>query len=458
MGDGHADDAPEQLASIRHTTGASMARLEYGDDCTPEGVRRALTPRHFLEREKFWRRAAYVRGSPFRVFALDKSGCAAGSTNGATGGCTDGTSGGSVDGTSGSSTTATSGGSGSRARHFGQPGICTVAVSGNEEEGDGLLAASEAGGRIFDRLAAEKLRREGTTAALEGQPAAAREGRPAAATHEPGTGGDPAGVLIGASEFAACFLTPAEAGEAFALFDLDGSGALAREEFVNTFKVMLTSWEAAQKALSTFGSVTAALEISGNIAYIVAAVVLALVVFDIEFRDVWLPLLSTLLPLSFAFAPTLQRVMDNLYLLLLMAPYDVGDNVSIEGQPGICMGNTVTVKRVTFTHTLFEDGTGRQVMVANHRILAGMSVFNLTRSGSASASPTFVVTHAVTEVQLAALQARIAAYVLTRPLEWKPSFSLAFDLSPKLSQRTPDQRLPRAFTVSGSCPPLQFVE
>lgn len=111
----------------------------------------------------------------------------------------------------------------------------------------------------------------------------------------------------------------------------------------------------------------------------------------------------------------------------MVVPFDVGEHVFLEGLPSVSGGKQLVVQRVAFSHTIFvEYLSGRQITVANHRILAFYSVLNLSRSRTADVSRNFPVTSFVSEPTLKVFKAKLQEYLHARPLEWHPSFWVAY--------------------------------
>ena len=104
--------------------------------------------------------------------------------------------------------------------------------------------------------------------------------------------------------------------------------------------------------------------------------------------------------------PSIQRLFDSLTFVLLLKPYDVGDNVQISG---IAANATHRVTQINVLTTEFESCATSKRLVARNSDIIGMSISNLRNSSNATFTPSFVVDHTISGDVFSALISRVKA-------------------------------------------------
>lgn len=186
--------------------------------------------------------------------------------------------------------------------------------------------------------------------------------------------------------------------------------------------IMYNSWAATQSSLATYGTISAAVRILVDVISAVIVVIVILQIFNISYSQAILPFTTFLVAFSFALGPTIQRMIDSLLFVAVIAPMDVNDSVSI---PSINSGATLKVDKIFLLTTEFIDGTNRKIIARNSDLIS-QNIVNLKQSGSVSLSCKFTVTAGcATPETLAQVKATVLQYLLDHGISWKPKLSLS---------------------------------
>ena len=140
-------------------------------------------------------------------------------------------------------------------------------------------------------------------------------------------------------------------------------------------------------------------------------------VYNVNFYNLYLPISTIIISLSFIVGPAFQRLLDNLLFVLSQIPFENGDKITLDR---VSNGAVLTVVQINFLTTEFLDGSGKRIIVRNVDIQS-MTISNLRLSPNAAFSQKFVLRMTVTGAELARLKERVTAYVKTHSLDWKPT-------------------------------------
>jgi small-conductance mechanosensitive channel len=225
--------------------------------------------------------------------------------------------------------------------------------------------------------------------------------------------------------FAACIEADAtlEVGKVFSLFDLTGSGLVSREDFIAACSDAWASLRALKYALDGHQSTVTALAAVLNTAYAIVVAFAVSLTFEVPVVEVFVPLGTVIVSLSFAVGASVSNVVSSLIFVLIMRPYDVGDRVTAS-----CVMNgeeTLIVKRIDVLTTTFLRIINKELTVPNF-VLASCpgGIENFKRSPPALMRLDIAVSIATTALQLEGLRRRTNAYLETQPLAWKPTCTI----------------------------------
>jgi len=217
-------------------------------------------------------------------------------------------------------------------------------------------------------------------------------------------------------EVAQRFHFRADAKAAYRLLDLDANGMVSRDEFANSLLLMHQAWASTKTALASYSGIGGAIRILANAVYWVLQVIVVLAIYDVNLNNVLVPMTTLVIAFGFAVGPTIQRIIDSLLLILIVAPFDVGDRVTVATVAG---GAVVTVAKIYLMATEFVDASNRRV-IARNADLVGQTIVNLRRSGEANITLKWSVDAAVSTAQLRALRDAVVGYIQTNAVCWKP--------------------------------------
>lgn len=230
------------------------------------------------------------------------------------------------------------------------------------------------------------------------------------------------------SDIASCFTNTQDLDAAWSLLDMDGSGYISKSEFVSCFSLMFNAWNSTRTNLQSYGAISNAIKMLAGSIYWFAMLLIVLAIYGVNFTNVLVSMGTLLVSLSFAVGGIIQRLLDSLLFVLVIQPFDVGDRVSIST---INTGSTLIVNQINVLTTEFtETCTGKRITVRNSDIISS-NITNLRRSGNVTFSPSFIVDHRITGVQLKELENRVCTFIRSEKnqIDWKPDVSLSISHS-----------------------------
>jgi small-conductance mechanosensitive channel len=188
-----------------------------------------------------------------------------------------------------------------------------------------------------------------------------------------------------------------------------------------------------------------------NTATLVVLVVLVSLILEVPVVQVFVPIGTVVVSLSFAIGSALSNIVSSL-IFVASRPYDVGDRVAVS-----CAfpDETLLVRRVDVLSTTFLRVTNRQVQVPNW-VLLSSNIENFRRSPLAVMRLELVVSVTTSAGQLEGMRRRVNAYLETQPLSWKPACTIrasmlrdqSIVLTLWASSRFPWQDTPKLFKAT----------
>eukprot|EP00124_Ichthyophonus_hoferi_P005559 Ihof_evm1s838 gene=Ihof_evmTU1s838 len=169
------------------------------------------------------------------------------------------------------------------------------------------------------------------------------------------------------------FIHGDDALKAFALFDNDGSGGISQGEVKDAVRTIMKERRNLQLSLKDAKSIVSKLTSVFNFMATAIAILVLFMVLNQIFKDVVLPMVTSLLGFSFVISSTAAKLMESIIFILVMHPYDVGDRVFIDE-------DNLVVKKISFQETIFTQADGKELYIANW-ILYGKKIYNIRRSG-----------------------------------------------------------------------------
>ena len=232
-------------------------------------------------------------------------------------------------------------------------------------------------------------------------------------------------ALLRLEDLAVCFERQDDIKLVFSPFlDTDLNGLVGLEEWLGAFRGFHATFESTKKRLASLGAVSNAIIWAVNATFSVLMFLILLAVFGLDATSILVGTGTFVLSVSFAVGPSIQRLLDSLVLVLLLKPYDVGDQVMLSGVAG---GAPHTVTSIDVLTTELEHNQSlRRTLVRNADVMS-MAVTNLKSSSCAGLCSVFVVDHSATLEQLEELKQRVTKFVATRPLEFRAGVSMTID-------------------------------
>lgn len=146
-------------------------------------------------------------------------------------------------------------------------------------------------------------------------------------------------------DLSCCFFRQSDLDAAYRLLNMDASPTVNRASFVTAARLMAGARKSTQTALGSYGGVSGAVSLLAAAAFWIVYAIVVLAIYQVSFFAVFVPLSSLILGLGFALGPAVQRFVDCLIFVLVVAPFDVGDRVQLSGVAG---NATLTVLQSAF--------------------------------------------------------------------------------------------------------------
>lgn len=228
-------------------------------------------------------------------------------------------------------------------------------------------------------------------------------------------------AVLSREDLAPCFPDPSDLDAVIKLMDLDGSGAISRDEMVSTFTLFLAGWGSTRKALESYAGISDALKMIAEAVCWIILFFVVLAIFDVNFQNVLVPLGTVMVSLSFALGPSISSTVSALLFILVQAPYDVGDRVQcrIVGD-----NTTAVVSQINVLTTVFCTTSDNKLHMVRNADLALCEIINHRRSPQALFSPKFTVDHTIVGAQLGQLQAGVEQWLREHQVAWLPTCSV----------------------------------
>lgn len=229
-------------------------------------------------------------------------------------------------------------------------------------------------------------------------------------------------------------------------FDKDNDGKISERDFAET---ILDLWRERNYILNWAKGRRLLLDVSQKLLTFVSWVVelfLILTLFVQQFVDIqWNTLLvsigTALVTLGFAYARTLQDMLDSMYMIFFLKPFQVGDVITLNN------GEQLIVDSVGFMSTYFISvSTGVGVYLKNSSLVAGM-LSNLNRGDKVTLKIPFNLLPNITGERISELRRKLKQYMRNQPDVYSkhPKVTLTVDkLDP--SQRLFEMLLTVRFT------------
>ncbi|KDQ51186.1 hypothetical protein JAAARDRAFT_41454 [Jaapia argillacea MUCL 33604] len=217
-------------------------------------------------------------------------------------------------------------------------------------------------------------------------------------------------------DLAKFFPTQEDAETAFAFFDKDGNGDVSRDE------VDLACIECHRELLSIEHSMRDLDNAVGRLddifmtVYTIAAILLILVMLDMQLLTLVTAGGTLLLGLSWLIGGSLQEVLTSIIFLLVKHPFDVGDRVNM-------VDGNFTVKEIRLLSTIFLDSNGTTVQAPN-MMLNQKFIQNYRRSPQMSEPYKFDVEYSTTFEQLENLRDKMLDFLSNQSRDFFPVFDV----------------------------------
>jgi len=162
--------------------------------------------------------------------------------------------------------------------------------------------------------------------------------------------------------------------QAFLAFNKQFLKRLREADLRKAVAASLSSAEMIRRGMNDREDVASILRYCCGVLFWSLMIVVVLIIFGVDPLTAILPYLSVLLVFSFAFGSTIRNVLESAILVLVIAPYEVGDRVLIAGDP-----DPMIVDRINLFHTIVHKRDGRYIEVPNSKVSRN-SIYNCHRS------------------------------------------------------------------------------
>jgi len=155
------------------------------------------------------------------------------------------------------------------------------------------------------------------------------------------------------------------------------------------------------------------------IVYVVAAALLIAVAFQTQLITLVTGAGTLILGLSWLIGGSLQEVLSSIIFLFIKHPFDVGDRITLDKNPG-----TFTVKEIRLLTTIFLDSNGTSVQAPN-TVLNTMFISNFRRSPQMSETFKFDINYSTTFDALEKLRDKMLTFLVAERRDYLPVFDVA---------------------------------
>ncbi|KAI9618955.1 hypothetical protein H4Q26_012212 [Puccinia striiformis f. sp. tritici PST-130] len=231
---------------------------------------------------------------------------------------------------------------------------------------------------------------------------------------------DKGGVLT-RDEFEPYFKNPADAAEAFKVFDKDGNGDIDRKEMRNAVSRIYRERRALATSLKDMSSAVSKLDGVLVVLALLVSIFIWLFVFNPKGTTSQLvPMATIILGFSFVFGNAAKNLFESMLFIFSIHPYDVGDLIFIDDSP-------MFVLEFGLFSTTFQRCDG-QVIVAPNSVLFGKKyILNVRRSGPMWEATKVMVSFDTPLEILHEFRTRLRQFVSDHPREWKGGLDVNID-------------------------------
>ncbi|POV98676.1 hypothetical protein PSTT_14256 [Puccinia striiformis] len=228
---------------------------------------------------------------------------------------------------------------------------------------------------------------------------------------------DKGGVLT-RDEFEPYFKNPADAAEAFKVFDKDGNGDIDRKKCETLYHGSIVKgglW------LPDMSSAVSKLDGVLVVLALLVSIFIWLFVFNPKGTTSQLvPMATIILGFSFVFGNAAKNLFESMLFIFSIHPYDVGDLIFIDDSP-------MFVLEFGLFSTTFQRCDG-QVIVAPNSVLFGKKyILNVRRSGPMWEATKVMVSFDTPLEILHEFRTRLRQFVSDHPREWKGGLDVNID-------------------------------
>ncbi|POW05915.1 hypothetical protein PSHT_10600 [Puccinia striiformis] len=235
---------------------------------------------------------------------------------------------------------------------------------------------------------------------------------------------DKGGVLT-RDEFEPYFKNPADAAEAFKVFDKDGNGDIDRKEMRNAVSRIYRERRALATSLKDMSSAVSKLDGVLVVLALLVSIFIWLFVFNPKGTTSQLvPMATIILGFSFVFGNAAKNLFESMLFIFSIHPYDVGDLIFIDDSP-------MFVLEFGLFSTTFQRCDG-QVIVAPNSVLFGKKyILNVRRSGPMWEATKVMVSFDTPLEILHEFRTRLRQFVSDHPVNGKEDWMLAVAMEHK---------------------------
>ncbi|KAM0684140.1 hypothetical protein MDAP_000880 [Mitosporidium daphniae] len=209
-------------------------------------------------------------------------------------------------------------------------------------------------------------------------------------------------------DFFRLFASKEAASEIYSVFDLNLDGNVTRSELKQVFVQVHKDYRNLVRSVSSSAEALRALDMVLNISTSLILLLIYGVIWGANVSSILTLTLSFILALNVVIGDWAKSAFDSLMFLFVCHPFDIGDEVTVEGDP-----KRYVISRVDVLKTAMRDSTGVEIYMPNP-VLLRKNITNWKRSNEQWEQVNLYLGCDTTEEQIYAFRARLTEFLKTQ--------------------------------------------
>ena len=206
-------------------------------------------------------------------------------------------------------------------------------------------------------------------------------------------------------DFFRLFVSKEAASEIYSVFDLNLDGNITRSELKQVFVQVHKDYRNLIRSVSSSAEALRALDMVLGVSTSLVLLLIYGIIWGANVSSILTLTLSFILALNVVIGDWAKNAFDSLMFLFVCHPFDIGDEVTVEGDP-----KRYVVSRVYVLKTAMRDSTGVEVYMPNP-VLLRKNITNWKRSNEQWEQVTLNLGCDTTEEQIYAFRARLTEFL-----------------------------------------------